>query len=587
LSVATDEIVAESSAVGRRRTIRAEWIFTVAGSVLLAVAMVWLVPPYASRVVSGGARHETVADPARTIIGDSGDATAQAWLVAWDGHALRHGLRGLPDTNAFYPDRYALAFGDSLVGYAPAGLIGNGVTAAVLRYNILFVLAFALAFLGGYALLRQLGANRVAGALAGAALAYAPWRYGHVGHLNILSTGGITLALAMLARGHGWSMTRGYLPGRVRPGWAVAGWLVAAWQVSLGFGMSLAFVYLLGLACVAAPVGWLIRGRPPLGRRLILADVAGGLLFALVTGVFAYAYEHVRDLYPNVARSWEYVGAFSPTRQSLFVAPAFSMPWGRLHDGARDMLGNAANEKTLLCGYALYLFAFAGLLLSVWSVWQRLLLLAGIFAGVLFALGTNGPIYRALYLYVPGFDGSRTPGRLIIWPTIFMAVLAAGLVTRLARIARAVTLPRWSAVAAGVVTVPMLLAVLAEGMPDMAHVDTPVPPAAMREAPAPMLVLPSDEGFDNHVMLWSADGFPTMVNGAASYATPDHLAIRDLMRTFPSRASLDRLRGLGIRSVVVIRKQVRGTPYESALDVPLVPGIARRHIGEDVLYLIG
>ncbi|MEK8106396.1 hypothetical protein NKG94_16455 [Micromonospora sp. M12] len=39
----------------------------------------------------------------------------------------------------------------------------------MLRYNILFVLAFALAFLGGYALLRQLGADKVAAAVAGAA----------------------------------------------------------------------------------------------------------------------------------------------------------------------------------------------------------------------------------------------------------------------------------------------------------------------------------------------------------------------------------------------------------------------------------
>jgi hypothetical protein len=65
-------------------------------------------------------------------------------------------------TNAFHPERFTLAYSDSLLGYAPAGVIGSGPTAAVARYNVLLVLAFALASIGGYALVRQLGGSRVA-----------------------------------------------------------------------------------------------------------------------------------------------------------------------------------------------------------------------------------------------------------------------------------------------------------------------------------------------------------------------------------------------------------------------------------------
>ena len=557
------------------------------GSVLLAVAMIWLIPPYAVRVVTAGAKTVPIADPAHTIVGDVGDPTAQAWLVGWGGHALTHGLRGLWDTNAFYPDKYGLALNDSLLGYAPAGLIGSGVVGAVLRYNILFVLAFALAFLGGYALLRQLGANKVAAAVAGAALAYAPWRYGHDGHLNILSTGGITLALAMLARGHGLSFTRGYLAERVRPGWAFAGWLVAAWQVSLGFGVGLGFVYVLAALCLITLIAWLIH-RPRLSIRLIVGDLIGGLVFTAVTGYFAYAYQHVRELNPHVTRDWDYVAFFSPTLRGLLVAPQSSLPWGTLHNDARTALGGAPTEKVLLCGYALYLLAFAGLFLSRWSPAQRLLLLFGVVVGVSFALGTNGPIYRLLYLYVPGFDGSRTPGRLILWPTLCLAILAAGLVTQLAEVARRGAKPKWSVGEARLLTVPLLVLVLAEGLPDLHHPQTPAKPAAMAlaSAHAPIMVLPSDDSIDLHVLLWSTDGFPAIVNGAASYTTPNRQSIRDVMTTFPSEPALDRLHQLGIRSVVLLRNRVQGTPYEPLLNIPDVPGITRHDVGSDVVYTI-
>jgi hypothetical protein len=211
---------------------------------------------------------------------------------------------------------------------------------------------------------------------------------------------------------------------------------------------------------------------------------------------------------------------------------------------------------------------------------------AGTCLGVLFALGTNGPVYRLLYLYVPGFDGSRTPGRLILWPTILLAVLAAGFVTELARLAREATLPQWSTAAARVVTVPLLVLVLAEGLPDLAHVPTPTEPAAIATAPAPMMVLPSDDGVDSNIMLWSTDGFPAMVNGVASYTTPNHQAIRDVMQAFPSQASLDLLHKWGIRSVVVLRDRVAGTPYEAALTAPPVPGVTRQEVGPDVVYTI-
>jgi hypothetical protein len=564
--------------------------------------MIWFLPPLVLWMFSAGLIRNGFADPVHTIIGDGGDPTGQAWLLAWNGHAILHEPGNLWDTNAFYPDRDGLAFNDSLLGYLPAGLIGNGMSAALLRYNIVFVLAFALAALGAYALARQLGANRVGAAVAGAAFAYAPWRYGHDGHLNILSTGGIVLALAMLARGHGWSLRRGYLLERVRPGWALAGWLVAAWQLTLGFGVGLPFFYVLAGVCLVAAGAWLVTGRPRLPRRLIVLDLAGGVTFAAVSGAMALAYQHVRAAHPETLRSLDYVSVFSPTLRSLWVAPRSSLPWGTWHEAARDALGLAANEKTLLCGFVLYALAGCGLFVSVWSLRQRIFLAAGVVVGVLFALGTNGPLFRLLYLYLPGFDGSRTPGRLIVWPTLLLGILAAGFVTQLARLVRLATTRDWAppaeppssgttrdfrSLAVRVVTVPLLLAVLAEGLPKMDHVPMPAAPAVMAAARAPLMVLPSDDGVDLNVMLWSTNGFPVMANGASSVVTPARQQLRDIMRTFPNAPSVAKLRELGIRSVVVVRDRLVNTPYQPALDAPIDGlGITRQSIGPDLLYTI-
>jgi hypothetical protein len=564
-----------------------EWILACLGGLLLAVAMIWILPPFVLWLASAGAIPHDIANPLRTIIGDAGDPTGQAWLLAWDGHAFQHDLGNLWNTNAFFPDKNGLAFNDTLLGYAPAGLIGSGPAAAMLRYNIVFVLAFALASIGGYALSRQLGANRVGAAIAGATFAYAPWHYGHDGHLNILSSGGIALSLAMLARGHGWSLTHGYRRERTRPGWALAGWLVAAWQITLGFGIGLPFFYVLVLVCVVAGIGWLTSGRPGLGRRLILFDLGGGVVFALVSAYFANAYTQVRDLHPETLRAWDYVAVFSPPPRGLLVAPRTSLPWGTWHDAARTALGDASTEKVLFCGVVLYTLAVFGLFLSVWKPYTRMLLGAGVLLGMLFALGTNGPLYRVLYDYLPGFDGSRTPGRLILWPNLLLGILAAGFVTALARTLARFALRDHVRLVARVVTVPLLLLALFEGLPKMDHVEIPAEPAAMAAAQGPLIVLPTDEGIDLNIQLWSTDRFPLMVNGTSSLLTPGQQAIRELMKSFPSADSVNQLRSIGIRSVVVLRDRVPGTPYEHALDVaPPGLGITRSDVGPDVLYTI-
>ena len=148
---------------------------------------------------------------------DLGDPLAQSWQVAWDGHALGHQPLHVFQSNQFWPLDDTLAFSDALVGYAPAGLLGSGSEAAVFRYDLLFLFAYVLAGAGAYLLARELGVGPGGAAVAGAAFAFAPFRLEQDGHLHVISSGAIPLALAIGLRGY-----------RLRrPGWVLAGWAAA------------------------------------------------------------------------------------------------------------------------------------------------------------------------------------------------------------------------------------------------------------------------------------------------------------------------------------------------------------------------
>ncbi|MFI6820625.1 hypothetical protein ACIBJE_06670 [Micromonospora sp. NPDC050187] len=568
------------------RLARHEWTLVVLGSLLLAAVLTW----------------PTLRDLTGTIPQDTGDPTLQAWQIAWGGHALLTDPTGLWHSNTFHPEPYTYAYSDTLLGYAPFGMVGDGPVAAVVRYNLLYVLVHALAFVGAYALARQLGAGRAGSAVAGAAFAYAPWKLAQAGHLHVLSVGGIALSLAMLARGHGWSLRHGYRPERVRPGWAATGWLVAAWQISLGFGIGLPFAYVLALVCLVAGAGyawaWWRRGRRPFPRGLLLADLAGGVLFAGVALLMAAPYFEVVERHPEGRRTVAHIEMFSPPLRGFLTAPPESWLWGERHTAAREALG-FPNEMTLLPGVVLLGLAFSGLFLSAWRLRHRLLLLVGVLVSVALAAGTaflgdGDPGYATLVEHAPGWDGIRTPGRLVLWTTLLLGILAAGALTRepsgggdVPAASATRTDGRFARWGRLVLVVPLAL-VLLEGVNRTPHVPVPEQPAALRGVDGPLLVLPSDGIRELHVMLWSTDGFPRMVNGLASFTPASQAEIRAASLSFPDAGSVAYLRQRGIRTVVVLPGYAVGTPWQDVADRPVdVPDVRREQVGDGFVYHLG
>jgi hypothetical protein len=383
------------------------------------------------------------------------------------------------------------------------------------------------------------------------------------------------LALAMLARGHGYSFTDGFRADRTRPGWVVAGWCVAAWQVSLGFGIGLPFAYLLAVAGLVVGVRWLVRtrrGEATPGRRVLRADLLGGVLFGAVAGAMAWPYLKVLALHPEAQRGAADLKTFSPMLRAFITAPAQSLLWGSAHNAARSTM-LAPAETTLLPGFFLFGLAVAGLFFSIWSVRIRLWLLGGVVGSLILAMGTQffgGVVYLPLFWWAPGWAAIRTPGRLALWTTLALAVLAAGAVGAL--VERSVELadervPARPSVLMRLATLLPLVLILVEGVNKIDHPVVPTAPAAYHKVTEPLLVLPSDTGFDFQPMLWSTDRFPKIVNGVSGFTPKEQELTRDVAKTFPDRDSVDYLRGIGIRTVLVVKARA-GDAYPKAVAPP-------------------
>ncbi|GAA1589963.1 hypothetical protein [Actinoplanes couchii] len=636
-----------------------EYALAIYASCLVAVAMTWPALRY----------------PLYTLPQDLGDPSRQAWQVSWAGHILSTNPVKLWQSNAYYPEPFNFAFGDSLVGYAFAGMIGTGPAAAILRYNVLFVLAHALLMFGAYVLVRQLGARPTGAAVAAVAFAYAPWRLAQEGHLDIVSAGGIPLALALLARAHGYSLRWGLRPERRHAGWAAAGWLVACWQLMLGFSLGVPFAYVLGLLLIvifcaavyrhvrrlladraarravrsepaAAPITekpvaesevakaarmdavagtpavepkgrrrWLLFGaRQPVTEKarkraaaraprprpappkkpstawwLFVVNALGAQTFVAVGSVLALPYVRALDTGSRI----EEITFFSPPLRSLLIGPAESRIWGAAHATPRDSLG-WAGEMTLLPGFALYALALAGLVLSVWRLRHRLMLVAGLAVAVILTLGTTffggRWTYLPLFGHFPASFDQRVPGRLMLWVTLLLAILAAGAVDALVRRTEqlaAQRTPPWPGPWLRLATLTPLVLVLVEGWNLTAHPVVPAQPASMRTVAGPMLVLPTADLSDQTVQLWTTSKFQQIANGGGTFAAQQQTELRARVANFPDAASSDYLISMGVTKVLLLRDMVAGTPWEVAADRPVDSlGIRREDLEDAVVFYL-
>ena len=170
-----------------------------------------------------------VAHLGDSIPADLGDPLLNAWTLGWGANRLAHGLSGIWDAPIFYPYHHTLAFSEHLLGIAiPVAPIVWVTGNPLVAYNVAFVLSFALAGVGMFVLAHELTNRQEAAWIAALVFAFAPARFGQIGHLQVLMSGWMPLAL--------WALTR-FVRTRATASLAACGLFVLAQALSNNYFM--------------------------------------------------------------------------------------------------------------------------------------------------------------------------------------------------------------------------------------------------------------------------------------------------------------------------------------------------------------
>ena len=293
------------------------------------------------------------------LASDVGDPAFTAWVLAWTTAQMREVLGGNLDAisrywhgNIFHPEPLTLAYSEHLTAMALQVLPVTMVTDNILiAYNLLFISTFALSGLAVYLLVRELTGYPLAAFLAGLAYAYAPYRYGHLSHLQLLASYWMPLALFGFRRYFA-HVTAGTGP-RARA-WALAGACAALVMQHLSCGYYMLFF----APFVAAYCLYEIVQRRVMVESRVWAELAvGAVAVAAATWPFVAPYFALRDLTTVGVRDMGEILMFSADTHA-FASSAAPMlgRWGGFQPE-----GDGFPGFTIL--------AFSALAL-VWGVWR-------------------------------------------------------------------------------------------------------------------------------------------------------------------------------------------------------------------------
>ncbi len=484
-----------------------------------------------------------------TSVPENVDSYFNLWRIAWIAHQILRDPARLFDANIFHPMPNTLAYSDAVLleGLTAAPLVWLGVPVVVV-YNLLVLGAFVSSALGMFLLVRHLTGYAPAGVIAGLVFAFAPFRFDHYFHLEMLWAQWMPLAL--------WMAHRTVESGRVRDGlWT--GLFVALQGLS-----SIYYVIFFG-AVLAVVVPLLIPGRPRGARvRVVTAFAAGGVLAVCLLVPYLMPYRAAHAQLGDRSAGELILHSAGPAH-FLSALPG-SVLYGRL---TADL---GRHEKRLFPGFTVMLLVVVGL----WPPFDRTRLAYAVALAITVdgVAGHRGVLYPFLREHVFVFRGLRVAARFGQVFLAAVAVLAAYGVHRVAVHARR----RGERMAAAAVSGVAALVILEYLMFPLALVPVetspaPVyqwlrtqPPGAVAELPLP--TPPLGTGIrEAQVAFRSTFHWRPIVNGYSGHYPESYIALLKTQADFPSDASLNVLRALGVRYLILHERDYGRSRYAAVV----------------------
>ena len=490
----------------------------------LAVILTW---PQALHLGSQTALHD---DPMFSI-----------WRLSWVAHALPTDPAHLFDANIFHPHRRTLAHSDAMLlqAFVAAPWLWAHVN-PVLVYNMLLLGGIVYSGLGMFVLARYLMKDADAALVSAAIFTLVPYRVEHFMHLELQWTVWMPLTL--------WAVHRAYNESSLRFG-ALAG-------VLLWLQMLSSVYYGVFLGMIAAVLALLLAATGPRpARSAVRPFFLGAAIMTMLTAPYAIPYiQNTRALGP---RDPGEVADFSARLGSYLSAPEQNWLW------RWTAFEYAGNELHLFPGLAAVALAVVGLVKGPRHITR--IYLAILVVAVVLSLGSLGPVYGWLYDHVRALQGFRAPARFAIIACCALAALAGFGFQSLRRMI--VHGPAHNALLVAVLVVlgieygsaPMILGDVPTEVPDLYKV-------LQKKERSPIIEFPLvDWDLTVHYMYWSIHHWQPLVNGYSGYTPPAYRETRQLMRTFPDAASIERLRTLDVGYIVVHQTFYKAPDYTALM----------------------
>ncbi len=460
-------------------------------------------------------------------LSSSPDSLLNAWALGWSFHILPEDPLSLFDANIFFPRPDTLAYSEHLFGIAVLVWPVFAATGNLpLAYNVALFSSFALSGIGMYLLVHEITANRWAALVSGTIFLAAPYRFGHLLQLQLLTLQWFPFVF--------WCALRFLREGKSRQ---LAG--IALFSLLQALSSNYYMVYLaLAVTLFALSLG--VFGRALLSRRKVLLLSLGAAIVTALTLPFLLPYVRNRDR--GFHRRYEDVVLHSASLRDYASPSRFN------HPPYEALLpSQSPPEKALLPGFAALGLALVGMgagrSRDRWFWFFCIVLTA---TAVVLSLGPEMRLfgsavplpYRFFYRNLPGFDSIRVPARIAVLALFGIAVLAG--------LGASVLVARWKRPCA-IALLGLLLFEYRTYPLESVFPKAPAPSAAhtwlaQTKARGAVLVLPIHEGRDiqreSLPMFHSTAHFLPLVNGYSGWWPNDYWELVGRIRHFPTSRSI-------------------------------------------------